>query len=175
MPCHHIEHHTCGLKCTLKYDELDLVMQSLDWNVWIHHPDHSNWDMVDFIKLTTITSASEFWGVFNNIHNIPDTLFLMRDSVDPIWEHPKNRNGGTYITFIGTSVDAMNQIIGLCELAVCDSLFQSESDNEKVTGLSIVRKHNSYAIKVWMSQEIRDARFHPDTNILNPSFRKHAH
>ena len=72
---------------------------STPWHLWYHH-ELDNWKISGYRKIFTINTISDFWDLHNNIEYIGginnQNFFLMRDGVEPIWEDPKNRNGGCW-------------------------------------------------------------------------------
>jgi len=77
-------------------------------------------------------------------------LFLMRDGIKPIWEDPKNRNGGCF------SYKVSNKQVyavwkELSYVLVGDTISAQASFVANVTGITISPKKNFCIIKIWMS------------------------
>ena len=66
--------------------------------VWAHLPD-TNWSLKSYIKICKIETAEDIIALNNSL---PDQLikncmlFLMRDKILPMWEDPKNCEGGCF-------------------------------------------------------------------------------
>jgi hypothetical protein len=77
-------------------------------------------------------------------------LFLMRDGIKPIWEDPKNRNGGCF------SYKVSNKQVyavwkELSYVLVGDTISAQANFVANVTGITISPKKNFCIIKIWMS------------------------
>ena len=69
------------------------------WTMWAHLPHDTDWSITSYKKIYTMDSVE---GAVALSETIPDILvkncmlFLMRDGIKPIWEDPKNRQGGCF-------------------------------------------------------------------------------
>jgi hypothetical protein len=77
-------------------------------------------------------------------------LFVMKDGIAPMWEDPKNRNGGSF------SYKVSNK--NVCEVwrelnyvLVGETISNTSSFVNCVTGITISPKKNFCIIKIWMS------------------------
>lgn len=71
------------------------------WILWCHRKNERNWDMSTFIKIYTIHTIQEFWGVYNNVCSFDNEIFfLMRENVSPMWNTPENKGGGKWNIYI---------------------------------------------------------------------------
>jgi hypothetical protein len=74
----------------------------------------------------------------------------MRKGINPIWEDPKNRNGGCF------SYKVLNKNVSkswseLTYRIIGDSISNNASFVKSVTGITISPKKNFCIIKIWMS------------------------
>jgi len=135
---------------TLKEIGNDLYLSSI-WTVWIHENNNTKWDKLSFVKLYCIDSIGSFWRFFNNFHLIDKNkygVFIMRDSIQPIWEDNKNRKGGICsIKFNCVSNQQVNNeaMVALC-LLVVNETFISDDD---INGVTYAIKGGSVLIKIW--------------------------
>jgi hypothetical protein len=89
-------------------------------------------------------------------------LFVMREGITPMWEDPRNRNGGCFsYKVINKSVPEVwkNLFYLICGEALCE-------DNEKMkhlNGITISPKKNFCIIKIWL-----DTSEFQDPNIIVP-------
>ena len=77
-------------------------------------------------------------------------LFVMRDGITPMWEDPKNRNGGCFSYKVSNKhVPEVwkNLFFGLCGESLC---VKSEHSTY-VNGITISPKKNFCIIKIWLS------------------------
>jgi hypothetical protein len=77
-------------------------------------------------------------------------LFIMRDGIKPIWEDPKNRNGGCFSYKISNK-DVHNVWKELTYVMVGNTISKQTSFVNSVSGITISPKKNFCIIKLWMS------------------------
>ena len=126
----------------------DIVLEN-KYVLWCHDINSKDWSLQGYNKICTISNVSEFWKLFNNLNKIGykiSNFFLMKDGVDPTWEHDANRHGGT--CSIKTEIDeSLNIYEELCSYMICGIL--STEVNDDITGISFSPKNNWAIIKVW--------------------------
>ena len=151
------------------------------WNLYYHLPHDSKWDLSSYtIILGDIEYAEQIIAL---TESIPEQvvkscmLFLMRDGITPMWEDPRNRNGGCF------SFKVMNKQVPeiwktLSYLICGETLTVNRSQYNHVNGITISPKKHFCIIKIWM-----DTTEFQDPNIITPIpnltfqgclFRKHA-
>lgn len=122
-----------------------------EWNLWYHHTKNV-WRINGYKKIYTIKTIKDFWDLHNNIDKIGGInnqhFFLMRDDIEPTWEHPKNKNGGCW-SFKILSQDSYNLWQELAIYMIGENLIEKSSN---ICGLSICLKNVSTSvIKIWNS------------------------
>ena len=127
------------------------------WTLWYHH-QKNNWKLEGYRKIFTVETINDFWSLFKNLHIIGGIsklqYFFMRENITPLWEDPKNRDGGCWS--IKITKDMIDQIWEqLSILLVTEKIFTTNKSD--VNGLSICMKNSSVIIKIWVS----------DTNTCN--------
>jgi len=69
------------------------------WVLWYHHT-RNNWKIDGYRKIFTMSTIKDFWDLHNNLDKIGGInnmhFFLMRDDIEPIWEHASNKTGGCW-------------------------------------------------------------------------------
>ena len=69
------------------------------WNIWYHH-EKDNWKISGYNKIYEIETISDFWCFYNNWNKVGGVtnkhFFIIQDGITPIWEDPKNINGGCW-------------------------------------------------------------------------------
>lgn len=123
--------------------------------LWYHDIHDNNWGIESYHKMCEITNASEFWKLFNNFEKIGfynRQFFLMKDNIQPIWEHESNRHGGVFSFKIDTP-SSYKVWEDLNMTMVCDKL---SSDCSDINGLSINPKNNWAIIKIWNRDSNKD-------------------
>ena len=151
------------------------------WNLYYHLPDDKKWDIASYTTiLGDIHSAEEVISI-NEI--LPEQLikscmlFLMRSTIKPMWEDPKNRCGGCF------SYRVTNKLVpavwkNLVYLCCGESLTTKPENYNHINGITISPKKNFCIIKIWLDTiAFQDPTFVKQiTNlpIQGCLFKKHA-
>jgi hypothetical protein len=123
------------------------------WNLWAHLPQDSDWTVKSYRLISPIKTLEDSIVM---TETTPDPLikacmlFVMKDGIAPMWEDPKNRNGGSF------SYKVSNK--NVCEVwrelnyvLVGETISSVSSFVSCVTGITISPKKNFCILKVWMS------------------------
>jgi hypothetical protein len=120
-----------------------------EYVLWSHQLGDNNWGISGYKKMCTIRTVSDFWRLFNNFRKIGwkfMNFYLMKSGVDPMWEHPLNRNGGI-CSFKTHTNNALEVWESLNVKMMCDKL---ASNMEDINGISISPKNKEWAlVKIW--------------------------
>ena len=150
------------------------------WKLYYHLPHDKNWDVSSYsVIMSDIDTAEKVIGLNEFIHdNVIKNcmLFVMREGITPMWEDPRNRNGGCF------SYKISNKFVPevwktLFYLITGETLCKDMSVSKHVNGITISPKKNFCIIKIWLEiSTLQD----PDiiTNIPNLQkqgclFKKH--
>jgi hypothetical protein len=77
-------------------------------------------------------------------------LFIMRDGITPMWEDPKNRNGGCFSYKISNK-NVFEVWRDLTYVLIGESLSANVTFVSSVTGITISPKKNFCIVKIWMT------------------------
>ena len=77
-------------------------------------------------------------------------IFLSREGIDPIYEDPKNREGG-YFSYKVTNKIVVDSWKQFTYSVVGDTVSRNQGFNNSITGLNISPKKNFCIIKLWMT------------------------
>ena len=143
------------------------------WNLWAHLPQDLDWTnksyklvykfktLEDSIVITESTSDPLIKGCM---------LFVMKDGISPVWEDPKNRNGGCFSYKISNK--------GVCEVwrelnyvLAGGSISNSSSFVSCVTGITISPKKNFCILKIWLNTTLYQD---PGIIVTIPNLTKHG-
>nr|QBK88907.1 MAG: translation initiation factor 4E [Mimivirus LCMiAC01] len=118
--------------------------------LWSHDVYTKDWNINSYKKMCTICTVADFWKVFFTFKEKKlDTkfthYFLMKENVEPIWEHPTNRNGGI-CSFRIEYVRSIKLWKKICAMMVWNVLV---NDMDDITGASYSPKNNWAIIKIW--------------------------
>jgi hypothetical protein len=119
------------------------------WNLW-YHSEKDNWKISGYRNIYTINNFSSFWKLYNNWDKLGGItskhFFLMKESINPIWEDDNNIKGGCW-SFKVSEYQAKELWEDLSMYLVSEHLSVNKDD---VVGLSICLKKNyNVVIKIW--------------------------
>jgi len=136
-----------------KSEESSFHTLSKKWTLWAHLPHNTDWSLKSYIPISTFSTVEETLAVTETLPAVlveNCMLFLMCHDVKPIWEDPKNRNGGCF------SYKVANKSVykvwkDLAYVIVGGSISKQIGFVNGVTGITISPKKNFCIIKIWMS------------------------
>ncbi|KAE8230794.1 hypothetical protein A4X09_0g1199 [Tilletia walkeri] len=132
----------------------------------------------DQVKVVTIESVEEFWGLYNNIIPPSDlparaNYYLFKDGIRPAWEDPANSSGGKWSIQLprDKSRESINTLwLHTMLQAIGETLEASFPDNvpnqadkfedELVTGVIMSARPNFYRIVIWTRKADDDLEAH---------------
>jgi hypothetical protein len=123
------------------------------WNLWAHLPHETDWSAKSYKQIYKFETVEETIAI---VDSLPESLvkncmlFIMKDGIIPMWEDPKNRNGGCF------SYKVSNKFVcdvwrDLSYILVGDSISSNTQFVNGVTGITISPKKNFCIIKIWMT------------------------
>jgi hypothetical protein len=152
------------------------------WNLWAHLPQDTDWSAKSYKLIYNFKTVEDSIVI---TETTPDPLikscmlFVMKDGILPMWEDPKNRNGGCF------SYKVSNK--NVCEVwreinyaLVGETMSTTNSSFVNcVTGITISPKKNFCIIKIWMTncENQNPAVVTTDVKGLTPQgclFKKHS-
>ena len=140
------------------------------WVLWCHLKTERNWDISTFIKVYTISTVQNFWGVYNNIRFDDQIFFLMREGISPIWNTPKNKDGGKWNIYVNRKkVSEIWRDLSL--LAIGETL---KCKGKPINGIAIRPKFAQSIIKIMTSKKENKNHWYREYNQseLNKIFNK---
>jgi len=129
-----------------------------EWILWFHDKKN-NWNITGYEKLLSISYLEEFILFMNNYNKLGginnNHYFLMRDKILPIWEDPKNINGGCIS--IKLEIYKVEEIWNkLCMYIIGETI----PDSLLINGISICIKNPNFSIiQIWLASK--------NVNIIN--------
>jgi hypothetical protein len=122
------------------------------WDFWFHDPLDNNWKLDSYKKIHSINTIQSFWNLYNFLDNkmIENSmLFLMRQNIEPLWEHKDNINGGCWSLKIQKG-DIYNLWNSISISLLSENI--SNDENININGISISPKKNFCIIKFWTNK-----------------------
>ena len=150
------------------------------WDLYYHLPYDKSWDISSYKKIMENIDSVEKLIAINE--SLPELivkhcmLFVMKEGITPMWEDPKNRNGGCF------SFKVINkQVYGVWKslfYAICgETLCVDKKYNSVINGITISPKKNFCIIKIWLENcSIQDSKIIIDIpNLVKDGclFKKH--
>lgn len=122
------------------------------WVLWAHLPHDTDWSLNSYKKIMVIKSVEEMVALYSAI---PEKLvkncmlFVMRNEINPMWEDPKNRQGGCF------SFKVPNKMVhsvwkNLSYLLVGETLTNDPRLLKIINGITISPKKAFCIIKIWL-------------------------
>jgi hypothetical protein len=137
------------------------VKLSDNWVLWSHHINDTNWDITSYSQICELSCEDDFFWLTKNLPALDDhILYLMRKGIVPIWEDPKNRNGGCFSYKISKKFyrEIWNDT---CKALMFDYLINDIEISDTVTGISINPRTNT--LKIWNGNKT-----HNQQSYINP-------
>lgn len=139
----------------LKMPDTPLTKDSLlnvRYNLYYHLPNDTHWDISSYKIIKSFTTIEELVSLNENLpKNIIKycMLFIMKNGIAPMWEDPRNKNGGcfSYKVYNKYVVEIWKQMV----YAFCgESLMVNKENMKYVTGITISPKKNFCILKIWI-------------------------
>lgn len=141
------------------------------WILWSHLPQNSDWTIRSYNQICSLNTLEDVVTILNII---PDALltscmlFFMRDGVAPMWEDPKNKDGGCFKYRI-INKHVPQTLKHMIYTLVGETLSSNKLFLQNVTGITISPKKKFCILKVWTSNcDFQNSDvINIDNNILN--------
>ena len=136
------------------------------WDLYYHLPYDKNWTLASYTPIMLQIDTAEKVIVLND--TIPENtikncmLFVMRSGITPMWEDPRNREGGSF------SYKVVNKYVPevwrtLFFMLCGESLCANTKIAPHINGITISPKKNFCIIKIWL-----DTAQYQDPSIITP-------
>ena len=122
------------------------------WVLWAHLPHDTDWSLKSYKKIMKISSVEEMVALYSAIPQklvVNCMLFLMRDGINPMWEDPRNRQGGCFSFKVANKM-VPNVWQHLSYILVGETLTNDNKLLATINGITISPKKSFCIIKVWL-------------------------
>lgn len=120
------------------------------WTLWAHLPHDTDWSVKSYKKILTFNTIEQAVALYETIPSPMMKncmLFLMRDGIQPMWEDPKNKDGGCFSYKIKN-----NQIEDTWKKVSYMMLGGTiTKSNARINGATISPKKNFSILKIWLA------------------------
>ena len=149
------------------------------WVLWAHLPHDTDWTMKSYIKIAELRTLEEMIALYKCL---PEKmikncmLFLMRKNIKPIWEDPKNKEGGCFSFKVNNK--KVTQIWKQMSYVLAgNSLTDDLKFGKNINGITISPKKSFCIMKLWVAnthiQHTRKLILVKDLNQNGCIFKKH--
>ena len=123
------------------------------WVFWAHLPHDTDWTMKSYIKIVELNTLEEMIALYKCL---PEKmikncmLFFMRKNIKPIWEDPKNKEGGCFSFKVNNKKVA--QIWKQMSFVLAGNTLANDLKFAKnINGITISPKKSFCIMKLWVS------------------------
>ena len=172
---------TATISASSEFSASEFHQLTTPWTIWAHLPHDTDWSIKSYIPISNMATVEETLAVTETLPPIlveNCMLFVMKTGIKPIWEDPKNRDGGCF------SYKVLNKNVykvwkDLTYAVVGGSISSQPGFVNCVTGITISPKKNFCIIKIWMTdcKNQNPAIVTSDVKGLTPQgciFKKHT-
>ena len=145
------------------------------WRVWVHLPNERNWDIDSYKLIANISSLEqvlEFSNLISDQAISKCMIFIMREGILPIWEDPRNSDGGAFSFKVNHRV-VPKSFRHTFYAMVGESLSDSMS---MVHGMSVSPKKQFSILKIWVGKNAQTMKISDLDGLLETSgglYRQH--
>jgi len=125
------------------------------WSLWYHLTTNNDWSLSGYTKIADFNYLEDAISIINAIdENIITTicLFVMKVGINPLWEDPRNKQGGAFSYRI-TNKYVFETFRDLLYVLIGETLTSSDSFNRNICGITLSPKKNFCVVKVWMQNK----------------------
>ncbi|KAL5111203.1 Eukaryotic translation initiation factor 4E [Taenia crassiceps] len=106
-------------------------------------------------KVTTFNTVERFWSMM--IHTLPPSeiangtdLYVFKDGIQPMWEDPKNENGGRWLINV-PSINEVNRYWEELLMLIVGNSWESEEESEEICGAVFQPRTRGIRLSLWTS------------------------
>ena len=124
------------------------------WDLYYHLPQNKNWDLSSYkIIMEDIDTAEKLVGIVEGLtDNVMKfcMLFVMRKGISPMWEDPKNRNGGFFSYKVANKY--VPEVWKTLFYSLCgESLSKNPKYSRFINGITVSPKKSFCIVKIWLT------------------------
>jgi len=149
------------------------------WVLWAHLPHNTDWSLKSYIKITEVDTVEKVIAIVNSL---PDQmiqncmLFFMRKGILPMWEDPKNCEGGCF-SFKITNKSIPKVWKNISYMLTGESLTNNKNLLKTLNGITVSPKKSFCIMKIWTStlkfQNVKELNEIEDVSFQGCLFKKH--
>ena len=119
------------------------------WCVWYRH-DLNSWNLDGFTNICKLETYDDIWTFEKFCREekrlLTEYIVVMKEGIDPIWEHPENRDGGSWSIKVDVS-DTLKMFFDYLLLVCTDNVCLTDGI---VNGISVSSKNTfNTIVQIW--------------------------
>ena len=124
------------------------------WDLYYHLPQNKNWDLASYKRIMgDIDTAEKLVSIGEALtDNVMKfcMLFVMREGISPMWEDPRNRNGGFFSYKVANKY--VPEVWKTLFYALCgESLSKNPKYSRLINGITVSPKKSFCIVKIWLT------------------------
>ena len=149
------------------------------WVLWAHLPHNTDWSLRSYTNICEIDTVEE---VISLNRTLPEQLiqncmlFFMRKGILPMWEDPKNANGGCF-SFKVSNKNIKNVWKNISYMLTGNTISNNKKLIKSINGITISPKKSFCILKIWMDciefQNVTELNSIPELSFVGCLFKKH--
>jgi hypothetical protein len=123
------------------------------WILWAHLPHDTDWSVKSYKSIYKFETVEDTIAITETLPEMlvkNCMLFIMKEGISPVWEDPKNRDGGCF-SYKVSNKNVYEVWKDLTYILVGESFSNNNTFVNNITGITISPKKNFCIIKIWMT------------------------
>jgi hypothetical protein len=150
------------------------------WTFYLHLHDNREWNLESYKKIISFYRAEDAILLNDEIHYDlikKSMMFLMKEDIHPMWEDPKNKDGGCF-SFKVSNRDIETVWKHVYFHILGSSIMKNKENIQYINGITLSPKKKFCILKIWMNNcHLKDPNIFidiPDLSREGCLFKKHC-
>lgn len=150
------------------------------WTFYLHLHDNREWNLESYKKIISFHRAEDAILLNDEIHYDlikKSMMFLMKEDIHPMWEDPKNKEGGCF-SFKVSNRDIETVWKHVYFHILGSSIMKNKENIQYINGITLSPKKKFCILKIWMNDcHLKDPNIFidiPDLSREGCLFKKHC-
>ena len=150
------------------------------WTFYLHLHDNREWNLESYKKIISFYRVEDAILLNDEIHYDlikKSMMFLMKEDIHPMWEDPKNKDGGCF-SFKVSNRDIETVWKHVYFHILGSSIMKNKENIQYINGITLSPKKKFCILKIWMNDcHLKDPNIFidiPDLSREGCLFKKHC-
>ena len=124
-----------------------------NWTFYLHLHDNREWNLESYKKIMSFNRAEDAILLNDEIHYDlikKSMMFLMKEDIHPMWEDPKNKDGGCF-SFKVSNRDIETVWKHVYFHILGSSIMKNKENIQYINGITLSPKKKFCILKIWMN------------------------